>query len=177
MRTISKSICCILFVALVSMSDWAKADELVRFNADEVSAMGTIIRSYQQGQDVVCCNVPYSRSFFVMYDEGTSMLYALYVDMDTVADFEIYDDTVYFCGKKKSTIGAQYTVKFRQGSFGGHCLYRNYNEIKDFGIDHDRDHHNIPLTKILQLPEVAMGDRKDMRVETLCYSLSDETEE
>ena len=79
--------------------------------------------------------------------------------------------------QQPGTIGAQYTVKFRQGSFGGHCLYRNYNEIKDFGIDHDRDYHNIPLTKILQLPEEAMGDRKDMRVETLCNSLSDEIEQ
>lgn len=93
----------ILFLILDSSYGEVRADELIRYNMDEVTTSGTIIRHYKEGMDVVCYQLSY-KAYFFTYKEGVATSHVLYVDMDTITDFEIYDDTVYFCGRRKNDI-------------------------------------------------------------------------
>ena len=77
----------------------AKADELIRCTPNETSSSGTIIRHYTRILDVACYHSPYG-PFFMLYKNGTPVSNIQYLyPMDTICDFEIYNDTVFFCGK------------------------------------------------------------------------------
>ena len=101
----------ILFLILGSSFGEVRADELIRYNMDEVTTSGTIIRHYKEGMDVVCYQLSY-KAYFFMYKEGVATSHALYVDMDTITDFEIYDDTVYFCGRRHETVAGWATFGY-----------------------------------------------------------------
>lgn len=105
------SFVCILFLILGSSYGEVRADELIRYNMDEVTTSGTIIRHYKEGMDVVCYQLSYN-AYFLLYDEGSPTSYVLYVDMDTITDFEIYDDTIYFCGLRHESVGGWATFGY-----------------------------------------------------------------
>jgi hypothetical protein len=76
----------------------AKAIEQVRYNMDDYTNPGSIIRHYDDGVDIVCYHNT-AHPYFMMYRQGVPTTNELFLDpMDTVCDFEIYNDTVYFCG-------------------------------------------------------------------------------
>ena len=99
MKTILKSLFCIFIAMLFLSANEAKAIEQVRYNMDDYTNPGSIIRHYADGIDIVCYNNS-SYPYFMMYKHGVSTTNELFLyPMDTVCDFEIYNDTVYFCGK------------------------------------------------------------------------------
>ena len=98
MKTILKSLFCIFIAMLFLSANEAKAIEQVRYNMDDYTNPGSIIRHYADGIDIVCYNNS-SYPYFMMYKHGVSTTNELFLyPMDTVCDFEIYNDTVYFCG-------------------------------------------------------------------------------
>lgn len=98
MKTILKSLFCIFIAMLFLSANEAKAIEQVRYNMDDNTNPGSIIRHYADGIDIVCYNNS-SYPYFMMYRQGVSTTNELFLyPMDTVCDFEIYNDTVYFCG-------------------------------------------------------------------------------
>ena len=93
-----KSTICIITFILISFVGNVRADEVVRCNIDELSSAGSIIRHYKDNMDVACYHST-SDPIFMIYKEGSPTTYVLYLDyMDTIYDFEIYHDTIYFCG-------------------------------------------------------------------------------
>lgn len=98
MKTILKSLFCIFIAMLFLSANEAKAIEQVRYNMDDYTNPGSIIRHYADGIDIVCYNNS-SYPYFMMYRQGVSTTNELFLyPMDTICDFEIYNDTVYFCG-------------------------------------------------------------------------------
>lgn len=99
MKTILKSLFCIFIAMLFLSANEAKAIEQVRYIADDNTNPGSIIRHYDDGVDIVCYHNT-AHPYFMMYRQGVPTTNELFLDpMDTVCDFEIYNDTVYFCGK------------------------------------------------------------------------------
>ncbi len=90
-----------VFVMFVGVAD-SYADELVRYNADDGNCRGTIIRHYGEKSDIVCVHSA-GMSYFIFLQEGVPFTYARQVNLDTVCEFEIYNDTVYFCGMRTSS--------------------------------------------------------------------------
>ena len=94
----------LLAVVMFLASGESKANELVRYNTGDNTTPGSIIKHYINNMDVVCCQgsgCPY----FMLYKESSSIPYALYLqNMDTIYDFEILNDTIYFCGTGYATI-------------------------------------------------------------------------
>lgn len=64
------------------------------------SSYETIIRNIDDTKSLICdqTGIP----FFIMYIEGVPTLYMITIDLDTVYDFEIFNDTVFFCGVKNN---------------------------------------------------------------------------
>jgi hypothetical protein len=104
MKTNIKSLFYILLTLLFLSAGEAKADELVRYNIGESTSARTIIRHYQEGEDIACYHGS-SRPFFIMYKAGVAITNVIYpTNIDTIFDFEIYNDTIYFCGKRNSSV-------------------------------------------------------------------------
>ena len=98
MKTITQSLLYIFLATLFFSSGEVKADERVRFNMDEVTRSGSIVRHYKDEMTVACYH--HSSPFFMMYQTGVTTTDVMYLPpMDTICDFVIYQDTVYFCGK------------------------------------------------------------------------------
>lgn len=98
MKKHTKALFCIIISLLFLSAGNVRADELVRLNSDELTSSGSIIRHYDGDTDIVCYHSP-EGPFFMMYINGVPSTNVLYLQpMDTIHDFEIYEDTVYFCG-------------------------------------------------------------------------------
>lgn len=110
MEKICKSVFCFLLLSCIFTID-CFADELTRrhlfFNGRDT----TIIRHYEMQKDVVCVRRE-GGPFFMLLEEGVSLSRLIHVDMYDVTDFEIYEDTVYFCGRKNGTLGSIARVGF-----------------------------------------------------------------
>lgn len=97
-KIIKTLFCTALTILLLSAGD-IKAIELVKWNIAEYSSSGSIIRNYKDDLNVVCHHNSI-KPIFLMFTENSPISYVIYLDeMDTVYDFEIYNDTVYFCGE------------------------------------------------------------------------------
>lgn len=59
---------------------------------------GTIIRDWVDSRSMVSYRTTNSNVAFTLVTEGASIAPIIYTEIDTVFDFEIYNDTVYFCG-------------------------------------------------------------------------------
>lgn len=92
-----------LFMLITSIKE-VRADELVRYNSYDQYCTGSIIRHYKNGKNIVC---NYSQEpYFMIVEESATTENAHFLNvMDTVCDFEIYNDTVYFCGRKLKSSG------------------------------------------------------------------------
>ena len=98
MKTNTKALFCILATLLFLSTQEVKAIEQIRYNSGDITRPGSIIRHYSDGLDVVCYNNS-EYPYFMIYKNGSATTYELLLQpMDTVCDFEIYNDTVYFCG-------------------------------------------------------------------------------
>ena len=95
-----------LAVALLANNE-CMADELIRTTAGNPICNHSIIRHYDVGKDVVCCHS--NQPYFMLLDESSSTFYSLYLPINKVWDFEIYNDTVYFCGNTISS-GVEFGV-------------------------------------------------------------------
>lgn len=99
MKINTKTAICILLSLLFFSASEVRAVEEIRYAAYESSSSGTIIRHYTNNVDVVCYHNMYN-PYFMIYKTGVSSTNVLYLPpMDTIYDFEIYNDTVYFCGE------------------------------------------------------------------------------
>ena len=99
MKTNTKSLFCIFITMLFLSTGEVKAIEQTRYNMNDITRPGSIIRHYDDGIDIVCYN-NYNYPYFMIYKYGTATTNELFLNpMDTVCDFEIYNDTVYFCGE------------------------------------------------------------------------------
>lgn len=97
MKTIIKSALCTLLTILLLSPEEATADELVR-RLGMTTNSKTIIRHLNNRKDIVCYNdgCPY----FTIYEDGSPTTHMIYLNrMYEVNDFEIYDGTIYFCGR------------------------------------------------------------------------------
>lgn len=105
MKNIIRLITCAMTALFLSFGE-ARADELIKTITNEQTGSGSIIRNYDGGLDVVCHHST-SDPFFMMYKNSSPVAYGLILDhMARIYDFEIYNDTVYFCGiSKKSKAG------------------------------------------------------------------------
>ena len=111
MKTNLISIFCITSFILFFSPGQVRADELVRKNINETTTSMTIIRHYDDGRDLVCYHS--TCPYFMLYREGVALSQAMYLrDMDTVFDFEIYSDTVYFCGRKINYVSGDAVVGY-----------------------------------------------------------------
>lgn len=99
MKTNTKSLFCIFITMLFLSTGEVKAIEQTRYNMNDITRPGSIIRHYDEGIDIVCYN-NYNYPYFMIYKYGIATTNELFLHpMDTVCDFEIYNDTVYFCGE------------------------------------------------------------------------------
>ena len=99
MKAYTKTLICIFIAMLYLSTGEVRAIELVRNNGDDYAGPGSIIRHYADGIDIVCYNTK-STPYFMIYKQGSPASYELFLHpMDTVSDFEIYNDTIYFCGE------------------------------------------------------------------------------
>lgn len=105
-----KSTVCLLSLMVVGILN-SYADELVRHNVYDSYSRGTIIRHYRGVSDVICVHSG-SHPYFMYLQEGVPTTYAMYVDLDTVCDFEIYNDTVYFCGYRRVNTSSVAVIGF-----------------------------------------------------------------
>lgn len=113
MKAYTKTLICIFIAMLFFPTEEVKAtDESVRYNMDQLTASHSIIRNYKNNEDIVCFHTA-SDPTFMMYKSGVTNTYVIYLDpMDTVYDFEIFNDTVYFTGKYKSPYPGNAVVGF-----------------------------------------------------------------
>ena len=100
-------VCAVLFSVLPLGNVWA--DELIRYDSHDIYACSeSIIRNYAPGVDVVCVHdrsVSAGHPFFLAVKDTSNVSYYMVMGiLDTVYDFEILKDTVYFCGKYSSSI-------------------------------------------------------------------------
>lgn len=110
MERICKSVFCFFLLSCIFTID-CFADELTRRQLYMTGNDTSIIRHYKMKKDVVCVR-SYFGPFFMMQEEGVSSTQMLFVEMSDVTDFEIYNDTVYFCGKTSGTLGSTARVGF-----------------------------------------------------------------
>ena len=94
-----------MFMLLFTTKE-ARADEWIRYYLNDVTSEGTIIRHYKDSVDIVCCHNS-SGPYFIVYKDGVVSSSVLYLhgdmeDIDTICDFEIFNDTIYFCGRKST---------------------------------------------------------------------------
>ena len=71
---------------------------------------GTIIRHISDKKSMICDQT--NNPFFILYTEGAAMVDMFDVDLDTVYDFEIFNDIVYFCGVKSNITGGYGVVGY-----------------------------------------------------------------
>ncbi len=79
------------------------AGDYVR-NMPYEDAQGVLVRSYTQNQCVVCNSKPTGECIFTLVTNGVTPLYKMYVNIDSVLDFEIYQGYVYFCGWRTNNV-------------------------------------------------------------------------
>ena len=89
-----------------------KAIERIRYNAYESTNSQTIIRRYEDHADIACYHNS-NKPYFMFYREGVASSHAMYLDrMDTIFDFEIFNDTVYFSGKQRNSVSGKAVVGY-----------------------------------------------------------------
>lgn len=104
MINIYKIIICVFSIFCVT-TGICHADELTRYSLDADRHAESIIRHYDSVTDVVCNHPYYGYPSFLLLKEGISIVNSIQIAADDVMDFEIYKDTVYFCGKIQSYQG------------------------------------------------------------------------
>ena len=144
MKSTTKSTICItLLMILFSFGD-VKADELIRYTTSDIYCSGSIIRHYKDVRDIVCNNseCPY----FMGIKEGNSIGRNIYLEeMDTICDFELFNDTVYFCGIKKTISG-------------GHvAAYGYFQAINLFSVSLSADVYYIEVPEMSMLKALEVG--------------------
>lgn len=72
------------------------ANELIRTTVGNPISNHSIIRHCGGDTTVVCCNS--NQPYFMLLDESSNISYPLFLPINKVWDFEIDNDTVYFCG-------------------------------------------------------------------------------
>ena len=82
---------------ILMFSNTVQAGDYVR-NMPYEDAQGILVRSYTQNQCVVCNSKPTGECIFTLVSDGVTPLYKMYLNIDSVLDFEIYQGYVYFCG-------------------------------------------------------------------------------
>lgn len=139
------------------------ADELVRTNIDDYMCKHSIIRHYSDGKDVVYCLS--DNPYFMMIEGGNPTSYALYLDMDTICDFEIFNDTVYFCGVKNISGVGKGVIGYFDASLlqGPNYINVHFLDFSDLKIVKALEVGNIAFRKHV----VAVGDGVDFKAKML----------
>lgn len=67
---------------------------------------GTLVRDLGD-KSMICNQIGESNGSpsFTLYNPGVSTAPEIFIDIDTILDFEVYNDTIYFCGVKSNATG------------------------------------------------------------------------
>jgi len=129
MKNTLKSIICITIALFASMGN-VHADEFIRYTMVDNTSSNTIIRHYTNNCNLACYHSTNS-PFFIAYIDGVATTNMMYLPlMDTIYDFEIFEDTVYFCGiSKKNVSGPAIVGYFDIASFLSSSLTTNVSYV------------------------------------------------